>query len=207
MAKALTIVVLLLASSVVFGLFSFQNQSKLDSLEKSKDRGRLIWYADWAKAKGEQEISFPAEFIRYSVPRSLEQAQTYYSVLVAEPLERKSIASQEKIHIWFKFRIIEELSSPVEQCQDCPSLDSAPTDLLPLQKNEFLAIQNGGELEVNGVRVVSEDVKFPAFKIGKQYLLFVSLDGQKTIGSLQMGPWGTFGVNLDGSLEDLVPRR
>jgi hypothetical protein len=186
---------------LVVGMFAFQNQSKIDALEKSRDRGKLSWYVEMAKAKGRQEIAVAPMVVEYSVPRTFDDAVANYNVIIAEPIDHKSYAGSRNILTWYKFKIIEELSKPTAVCTKCPSVGEVPTDMLPLQQGEFLTPQLGGEVVVDGVRVVNNNSQFPPFEIGKRYLLFLSLDEAKTVASLHMGPWGTFRSDSNGNLE------
>lgn len=202
MAKVLIVgVASILASVLLYG--TLQDKNKIEALKESADRGKLSWHAEMAKAKGHQEVVIPI-VSEYTVPSSFDEALEYYNLVIAEPLEQKSYVQNEGINTWYRFRLVEELSAPTSpvQCTTCPGIPIAPTDLLPLESNEFLAPQTGGEALVNGVRVISKDIDYPAFVIGKKYLLFLSFDSQKVVGALHMGPWGTF--SLDSS-ENLTP--
>ena len=195
MAKVLIVCVAsILASVLLFG--TLQDKNKIEALKESADRGKLSWHAEMAKAKGHQEVVIPI-ISEYTVPSSFDEALAYYSLVIAEPLEQKPYVQNEGINTWYRFRLVEELSAPTLQCTSCQDLAAAPTDLLPLESNEFLAPQTGGEALVNGVRVISKDIDYPAFVLGKKYLLFLSFDAQKVVGALHMGPWGTF--SLDSS--------
>jgi len=204
MAKILIIGFLaVLSSSLIIGLVSVQNKSKIDALEKSQDRGKLTWYAELAKAKGKQDITFHSGIIRYAVPRSLTEALAYYNVVVAQPVKTKSYAGIKDIQTWYKFRIDEELSTPSIPCPSCTVLGEIPVEMLPLEKGEFLVSQLAGEVMIDGVRVISLDPKFPPFEVGKRYVLFMNFDDQKTVGFLRMGPWGTFALGPDEKLESI----
>lgn len=196
MTKALIgLALALITSTLLLGLYSYEDAAKLASLENSKDRGKLSWYADMAKAKGQQETVFRAPIESYAVPRSLDEALAHHYLLLIQPTEQKAYAVNESIRTWYKFKVIETLSSPTVFCADCGGLETAPSDLLPLKSDEILASQSGGEIAMDGVRIISKDPDFPAFEKGKKYLVFLSLDSQKQVGMLQMGPWGTFGVD------------
>ena len=182
---------------IVFGLVSYQAKSKIQELEKSKDRGTLSWHAAVAKAKGQREVAIPGPIVTYGVPSSFDEALAYYSLVIVEPLERRSFAKNEEIRSWYRFRLIEELSTPTIKCITCPEFESAPSDMLPLAPSEFLVSKSEGEIEIDGVRLVSTSRNFPPFEIGKRYLLFLSYDDQKTVAALRMGPWGAFGIEAE----------
>jgi hypothetical protein len=180
----------------VVGTFSFQNQSKIEALEKSRDRGQLKWYAEMAKAKGQHEVAFPAPIALYGVARNLDEAAAHFNVVLAEPVQHKFYAvSDDGILTWYKMRLIEELSTPIVSCTNCDKIADVPSDMLPLADDEFLVAQSGGEVEIDGIRIISRNIQFPAFEHRKRYLLFLSLDSERKIGSLQMGPWGAFALD------------
>ena len=206
MIKLLITGAVLMATLFVVGTYSFQSKSKIEALEKSQDRGKLNWYVEMAKAKGESEVLKRASIVDYPVAKSLDEALDYFSVVIAEPLESKSYADTYDILTWQKFRIVEELSTPTKQCTTCPSVGTPPAELLPLQPNEFLASKIGGQVMVDDIKVVSKDPEFPNFVEGKRYLLFVSFDSQKLVGALRMGPWGTFSLTSNETLQSVDDR-
>jgi len=64
MLKLLISAVLVIAvSSILITLTSNNANSKIQELEKSKDRGKLSWYAARAKAKGQTEARVAAPII------------------------------------------------------------------------------------------------------------------------------------------------
>ena len=199
----ITIGLVILASSLFLSVsktnWNFQEP------DKSKDRGKLSWYAARAKAKGLREVVIGAPVVTYAVPKDLEEALAYYTLVVAEPLEQRSYVEdgETTIKSWYKFRLLEELSSASIKCTTCPDIEPAPKDFLPLQTNEFLVSKAEGEVEVDGVRIKSNDRDFPAFEKSKRYLVFLSFDSQKTVAAVRMGPWGTFAI--DASNEQLKP--
>lgn len=202
MVKLLITAGVLIATFFAVGILSYQKQSKLEALEKSKDRGKLSWYAEMAKAKGEAEVLKRASIVSYPVAKSLDEALDYFSVVIAEPLESKSYADTYDIRTWQKFRIVEELSTPpTKECTTCPAVGTPPAELLPLQANEFWASKIGGQVIVNDVKITSKDPDFPDFVAGKRYLLFVTFDSQKLVGALRMGPWGTFSLTSNETLQ------
>ena len=195
--SALIITVLLF-----LGVLPVQNKSKIEELERSPERGTLSWHAQMAKAKGKQSVNLRASLVDYAVPRSFDDALANYSLVVAEPIESRSFASTFDIRTWYKFRLVEVLSTPPASCVDCeiPTL-SPPQDLLPLGPNEFLSAQAGGDATVDGIKITSSDPTFPKLKTGKPYLLLVAFDSQKVIGALRSGPGGAFEI----SGESLAP--
>lgn len=197
----ITAALVLLTSVLVVGLVSHQAKSKIQELENSKDRGKLSWHVALAKAKGQREVMIAAPVVTYAVPQNLDEALAHYSLVLAEPLEQKSYVENDRITSWYKFRLIEELSTPTISCIYCPDIEAGPSDLLPVQANEFLVSKAEGEIELDGIRVKTNDPDFPAFEKGKQYLIFLSFDSQKAVAALRMGPWGTFDIAANEHLK------
>ncbi|HXQ74063.1 MAG TPA: hypothetical protein VN844_26405 [Pyrinomonadaceae bacterium] len=197
---------LVIATLFFLGFFSVQNRAKIEELEKSPERGKLVWHSQMAKAKGRQNVLLDSTIVDYAVPRSLETALANYHLVVAEPVSSRSYAATYNVHTWYKFRIVEELSTPNIPCVDCFSLVGPPEDLLPLESNEFLSAQLGGEATVDGISIKSTDASFPNFEIGQRYLLLVAFDENRIIGKLSSGPWGAFVVNSSDSLEPINSR-
>lgn len=197
---------LVIALLFFLGVFSIQNRSKIEELEKSPERGKLVWHSQMAKAKGRQNVLLDSTIVDYAVPRSLDSALANYHLVVAEPIASRSYASTYNIHTWYKFRLIEELSKPDINCLDCFSLVGPPEDLLPVASNEFLGAQLGGEATVDGVSITTSDSSFPSFEIGQRYLFLVAFDSSRIVGKLTSGPWGTFIVNSSENLEPINNR-
>ncbi len=194
--------ILAIATLLLFG--PVQNTSKLEQLEKSPDRGKLTWRSQIAKAKGQQRVLMRASIVDYSVPRSFDDALANFHLIIAEPLDSRSYATAYDIRTWYKFRILEKLSAPTVPCTNCLSSTDPPPDLLPLEANEFLGAKVGGEVDVDGVRIISQDPTFPNFEIGRRYLLLVALDSKTMVGALRTGPGGAFALNSDERLEPLT---
>lgn len=197
---------LVIASLFFLGFFSTQNRTQIEELEKSPERGKLVWHSKMAKAKGRHNVLLDSAIVDYAVPRSLDSALANYHLVVAEPISSRSQAATYNIHTWYKFRLIEELSTPDIACLDCFSLVGPPEDLLPLGSNEFLTAQLGGEATIDGISITTSDSSFPSFEIGQRYLLLVAFDSNRIIGRLSSGPWGTFIVNSSEKLEPVDTR-
>lgn len=196
MLKLLISAVLVIAvSSILITLSSNNANSKIQDLEKSKDRGKLSWYAAMAKAKGQSEARVAVPVIEYAVPKDLTEALAYYSLVVVEPVEKKSYPDESTILSWYKFRLLEVLSSPTILCTTCPAIQPAPADMLPLKSDEFVASTAEGEIELDGVKLVSVDRDHPGFEKGKRYVIFLAFDTTRTEAALRMGPSGTFQVD------------
>ena len=187
---------------ILYGIFSLSQESRIDALEKSKDRGKIAWHVEMAKAKGQKDVVIGASLVDYAVPRNLDEALAHHDLVLAEVLSNKSFSADTDITTWYKFRLIETFSTHTETCSICPSPAEAPSELLPLNEGEFLLQQLGGEVEIEGVKVVGRNTQFPAFDHGKKYLIFLSFDSNKLVASAPMGPWGTF---ISGPDEKIHP--
>jgi len=202
---------LIFAALVFFGILSFQDKSKIDQLERSPDRGKLTWRVQMAKAKGERAVNLGANIVEYAASPSFEDALANYSLVVAEPIYKRSYASTYNIETWYKFRLLEELSSPTTSCGDCPKPGDPPQELLPLKPGEFLAPKFGGEAIVDGINITSSDQSFPDFQLGMRYLLLVQFDSQKIVAILRLGPRGAFTLDANEKIRpmnvDLNPFR
>ena len=199
LAATITLVVAIL---VFFGILSFQDKAGIERLERSPERGKLVWYAQLAKAKGQHRVDLRPT-VDYAVPRTWDDALANYHLVVAEPVYSKSYATTYDVQTWYKLRVVEELSAPNASCADCGSTITPPAELLPVQTGEFLTAKQGGETMVEGVRVTSSDPSFPDFETGKRYLLLVQFDSQKIVGMLRTGPWGAFAMDSDERLKPL----
>ncbi|HEV7857297.1 MAG TPA: hypothetical protein VGO91_01475 [Pyrinomonadaceae bacterium] len=205
------VLITLLAALITVGLvktFSFSKQQQLTELKQSKERGRLKWYAQMGKLQGNQQIVFRSGYVRYAVAKNLDEALHYYTLVKAKVIGSKAyaanpedIGNSEDIETWYKLQITETLSQQdVTNCQTCPPLRTPPADMLPLNKDEFLVPQAGGEISIDGVKMISEDPEFPPFKTGDEYLLFLTLDMSKGVGALRMGPWGVYNIGVNETL-------
>jgi hypothetical protein len=192
---------LVAAAVVLYGIVSFSQQSRIDALEKSKDRGKITWHAELAKAKGQREVLISASLVDYAVPRNLDEAFAYHDLVLAEMVSSNSFSADRDIRTWYKFRLIETLSTRTANCSTCPTPDEPPSELLPLNEGEFLLSQFGGEVSIDGVKVVSKNSQFPAFERGTKYLIFLSFDSNRIVASAPMGPWGTFISGADEKIQ------
>ena len=197
-------VFLALISAVVllYGTFFLLQRSRIEALEKSPDRGNINWYVERAKAKGEQEVAFGSGLVDYAVSRNLDEALANHDLVLAEVLSSQSFSATTDLRTWYKLKLIETLSTHSVECSTCPSPSEPPSELLPLNQGEFLVSQPGGQVSVDGIKVISHNRQFPALEHGKKYLLFVSFDPNKNVAALPMGPWGTF---VSGPDEKLLP--
>lgn len=182
-------------------------QKQLADLEKAPDRGTINWHVRVAKAKGVKRISLPVRIADYaSGVKDLDEALTYNGLVLAEPLEMKSvIVNDTGILTWYKFRIIENLTNkPLPQCSSCAPTDLViPQGLSELSQGEIFIPEPGGEVEVDGIRLVYQDSKFSPFEIAKKYLLLLQTDSSGRIGLITMGPTGVYTLDDYDRLESM----
>lgn len=152
------------------------------------------------KARGDKEVTFPvAETIGEEV-NGLDDAVAKYSILLVEPLENISIlADPRTIVTYVKFRVLETLSSK----GDANSFvdQEVPSELPPLNSNEIYIVEEGGTLEIDGVKVTQKG-KYE-FSKSQGYLIFVSQSSVRSVGAITLGEYGVFLVKPDSSIEAL----
>jgi hypothetical protein len=103
----------------------------------------------------------------------------------------------------YKFRILERLSSPAADsgCFQCLEWIEPPPELIPIEEDEFIAPMAGGTMEIDGIKVINKSQDFPDFSIGQKYLLFLTFDSGRSVGTFQLGPKGVFSIKDDDTLE------
>lgn len=188
----------------VLAVFAYTTISRTKPQRKDvPDNNKLKWYAAEAKKEGKQKEVIPAGMTEYigSDSPSLERSLSIYSVVVAQPVEKRTFASEgNSLKTWYKFRIVDALTplrDPV--CFGCVTL-SPPLDM-PLDQNEFVMLRNDGTLTVDGVEIEQRESGFPAFREHQKYLMFISLYPNK-LAITAGGPLGVFEI---GDKETLIP--
>ncbi len=191
----LTVVILAVGNNTKRSLQIQQKQ--LADLEKAPDRGTINWHVRVAKAKGEKRIALPVQRPEYaSGVKDLDEALKYTGLILAKPIEMKSVfVADAGINTWYKFKILDYLSTkPLPQCS-CGSDLVIPEGLSNLGQDEILIPYGGGEVEVDGIKLVYEAPEWPPFEIAKEYLLLLQTDSSGKIGLIMMGPSGVFTVD------------
>jgi hypothetical protein len=202
------IVSLLIAVVLVAGIYkvssSNQKQRELEELLE-RQRGTAMWYVTKAKIEGKSRALLPTRISDYPSPDSLDQALLHNRPVVVQFLEKKSqLFDGEWVGIitWCKFRVIEELPASPVACLTCGQDESKPpVELLPLAPDEILICKTGGEVEVDGVKLVEVDRYLPQFLESERYLLFVSPGGLGTVNRLLMV--GTFRLSETGGISSM----
>ncbi len=195
---------LALVAVIVLTVFAYTTISRTKPQRKNvPNSNRLKWYAEEAKKEGKQKEVIPAGTTEYlgSDSPDLERSLSIYSVVVAQPVEKRTFESNDNsVSTWYKFRIVDALTplrDPV--CFGCVTL-SPPLEM-PLDQNEFVILRNGGTLTVDGVEIEQREAGFPQFQEHKKYLLFISLYPNK-VAITAGGPLGVFEI---GDKENLTP--
>ncbi len=195
---------LAIVAIAVLAVFAYTTISRTKPQRKNvPNNNRLKWYAEEAKKEGKQKEVIPAGTTEYlgSDSPNLERSLSIYSVVVAQPVEKRTFESNDNsLSTWYKFRIVDALTplrDPV--CFGCVTL-SPPLEM-PLDQNEFVILRNGGTLTVDGVEIEQREAGFPQFQEHKKYLLFISLYPNK-VAITAGGPLGVFEI---GDKENLTP--
>lgn len=160
-----------------------------------------------AKAKGQRELRLPAPIPYYASVRDLDDALGNYSTVLVEPtfVHTRLSSDSSRIEAWYKFKIIDFLSQPEKPhaCGSCEAIKEIPPEVLPVNEDEVLVVQYAGKLEVDGVKVYSEDSFFPEYQLNQKYLLFLTLDVNSRIASVELGPQGVSFISPDGELQSI----
>jgi hypothetical protein len=172
-------------------------------LTNPPEHGSLRWNVQEAKRKGERElgiISISCGNELSNPQEALKEALSYFAVIVAEPIEKKSYADEDNVVMWYRFRIIETLNPrPLAPCPGCISSFDPPGDLLPIGNDEILIRQGGGTITIDGVKVIHHSSDRP-YSLSQKYLLFLIPDSKKRTGIAGMGSAGVFAVDSEGIL-------
>src|SRR5262245_18225599 len=177
-------------------------------LTNPPEYGSLRWNIQEAKRRGERQleritIGCGSEF---SNPREpLKEALSYFAVIVAEPIEKKTYADKDKVVTWYRFRIIETLNPrPLALCPGCNDSFDPPGDLLPIGNDEILIIQNGGTIIIDGVKVI-DHYSYQPYSLSQKYLLCLRPYSTIKTGIAGMGSDGVFEVDSEGILKSTSP--
>src|ERR1043165_4785842 len=117
---------------------SIRKQKQLEELDNASDRGSLAWYLRRAKIAGEKEVELPGLFDYPFMVKDLNQALNQFKVISAVPTERFMTSDHSWVLTWYKFKIIDDLTS--KQARECSSCNDTsheteylPSALLPLE--------------------------------------------------------------------------
>ena len=192
-AVALSLVVL------TFGIGSILKSHQDNPNDKS-----IASQARLAKSLGKAHVTVPGKILDYpGMNIGLDEALKKYSVVIAEPIDRKSYItdSADEIGTAYKFRVVEILSQRnAVFCNGCPQVNDVSGRLPPALYNEFILDLSGGTVTLDGVEVTMPSSGMPKFEDGQRYLMFISFTpgGMATVVG---GPSGLFRITSDQSLE------
>gem|GEM_PF-1086945 len=222
---ALTLITLIICASII--KFSYRHNKSLPlpnsdtytwrvpqylsywwvRLTNPPEDGSLRWRVQEAKRNGERQveiISFSCGSELSNLQEALKEALSYFAVIVAEPIEKKSYEEEDYVVTWYRFRIIETLNPrPLGPCSGCNDSFDPPSDLLPIGNDEILILQGGGTITIDGVKVVHHDSDQP-YSLSQKYLLFLSPDSTKRTGVAGLGASGVFEVDSEGILKRIT---
>jgi hypothetical protein len=212
---------------------SKSEQEQLQELENEADRTSLSWALRRAKIIGDKEIVLPGFHVYHFVVNDLNHALTQFKVISALPIERYVTSDTPKIMTWYKFKVIDDLSS--KQAQECDSCEDSsnnteylPAALLPLEPDEILISHIGGDIIIDGIRVIQPPTIQFDFSTGSQidasylkkplsqvaeisqaperlsntkpFLLFIRTSESGKVAGLILGEKGVFSYGSDGKL-------
>ena len=214
------IVLFFLISLKSLKVSSRNQQEQIEELQNVPDKGTIAWHARLAKAKGLRKVALPGPIVDYGMAENLDEALSFFSVVVAEPISHKThIAStlaldtnnkvyeykkDNEIHTWYKFRILENLSGKslrdCSACQDDVDWEKLiPQDMLPVNRDEIMMRVNGGTVELDGV-TVTEIYRLPKFLESNRYLLFLATETSGKVAGFGMGAAGIYRISTENTL-------
>jgi hypothetical protein len=138
------------------------------------ERGtRLASLARSARLNGRDAAEFPCPQPQPIALGDLSQAVKYATVAVVEPIgATASPAGGDEIRTWTKFRIMDMLHD--RRGAGLP-LAGIPSELAPLAANQFVAVDCGGTVTINGVRITQVGAPPGEFHQGHAYLVWFEL--------------------------------
>lgn len=215
--KTKLIAVLILISGLAVAVTVVTSTQDLSSTEKlaqgvaetesdKTKRQTIRKRAREAKIHGKDVLTVPKSSGDYIQVDDVEQASTHCTAVIAEPVQVEGILSsdEDRISSCYKFRIVEILSEPAPN--PYPFTANPPDKLLPLRENEFVTSLPGGTVMIDGVKVESFSPEAPPLQMSEKYLLFLTFDTTRKVGSLEFGPDSIFLIKKNGALESLNKR-
>lgn len=197
--------VLAVVSCALAILFSVQQYRSNEEKKQRAAKGRIPVAIEDAQANNQREVTLPAPIPLYAAVRNLDEALAHYTTVIAQPISKVSkMNASGEIQTWYKARVIDFLSQPVNlDCRTCSHSASVPSELQPIATDQIVFSKNGGALVSDGIQVTSVDRVFPDMQVGRAYLLFISFDAFTRVGSLELGPTGVSAINADGTISPI----
>jgi hypothetical protein len=205
--KGLMLTAGLIALGATIALVTINSKSQRARPDNAPAKDRLHWHARVAKENGKREIIVPGLNVDYDGSASSQTTNDvllYYDVVRAQPVQAVSYPFDTNvIATWYKFRVLESLSTAGKvACPSCTDSD-LPSELLPLASDEFLLWKAGGSLVVDGVTITMPDPGFPPFEMGREYLLFIA-KRPSGVADVAGGSVGTFTVEKNGHISSVA---
>lgn len=122
------------------------------------------------------------------------------SVVLADLVNKKTIANSFGLITWYKFRIADVLSEkPLPKYVRDWGVPDPPQEIQPVNSDEFVVAEINGQVEIDGVRVIQYS-NSAVYKESNRYLLFLFLIPEKRV-AIRTGtdPRGVFLVDKDGT--------
>lgn len=133
-------------------------QQQLKELDNADDRSSVAWFIRKAKITGDTQVILPLYIGIPGEVSGLDEALSKFKVISGKPVEKYTQAGTWALTTWYKFKIVEDLTSnKVQPCSNCddPSQEAhLPAPLLPLESDEILVPRPGGELVVDGIKLI-----------------------------------------------------
>ena len=136
------------------------------------DRGSVSEYARRAREAGKKTIEYPYPIELHASADSLEDAIPRCTVVLAELVGSVTAYSRYEIATWRKYKIIERLSSQ-PRAYVLPLPDNIPKSLLPVGRDEFLLVEAGGTVSIDGVEVTMRNPQLAERPPNRPHLLFL----------------------------------
>lgn len=166
---------------------------------------RLDAYVQEARSKGQTELIIPSPMVEYVTNvKSLHEALQYYTMVVATPVKKLTIAKEDgELRTWYTFDINESLTpKKYNPCDDCAPPGLLPRELLPLDPGQVLVAERGGSVTVDGVQL-SMKPEFN-FTLNERYLLFLEENESGVFARIMVGPDAIFKITPEQSFEDVT---
>jgi hypothetical protein len=157
-----------------------------------------------AKAEGLDEIQLSVVICGWNIG-NLQEALQRDTVILADVVDKKTLAYRDDLRTWYRFKIVDTLSEkPVPKYPTYSWFPDPPEEMKPLGEDEFVMVETNGQMEIDGVRVtqLSNSV---LYSVGSTYLIFLQLDRGKRV-AVRAGtePTGVFLVAKDGTFKAYI---
>jgi hypothetical protein len=236
------VVLLVFIPAMIIGLgLSVQviNWQQRKALDNAGDLGSAAWCIRKARLEGDKQVILPGLFCCPPAVSGLQEALSQFRVVLAKPIARDTKTDFIGLVTWYKFKVMDDLSSvrwhenSWQNCVDCGNVSNDtswfPAALLPLEEDEILVPHRGGEVIIDGLRVVQpfgipvdfstgtkmdyariqsgnagEDLPiYKAVVYPKPYLLFLSMPEFSKVGRLSLCERGIYICSPEGEFQSI----